>query len=68
MPIWNSFEISSYDYPKLMFMDSKIFNNESVQSRTPAKSPQYASRMPRFLGDKMHTHTHICNTLFPHNT
>ena len=68
MPIWNSFEISSYHYPKLMFMDSKIFNNESVQGRTPAKSPQYASRMPRFLGDKMHTHTHICNTLFPHNT
>ena len=68
MPIWNSFEISSYHYPKLMFMDSKNFNNESVQGRTPAKSPQYASRMPRFLGDKMHTHTQICNTLFPHNT
>ena len=66
MPIWNSFKISSYHYPKLMFMDSKNFNNELVQGRTSAKSPQYASRMPRFLGNKMHTYIQICNTLFPH--
>lgn len=47
-------------------MDSKNFNNELVQGRTPAKSPQYASRMPRFLGNKMHTYIQICNPLFPH--
>lgn len=46
-------------------MDSKNFNNELVQGRTPAKSPPYASRMPQILGSKMHTYIQICNTLFP---